>query len=318
MSLNRKGSSSDYESIPSFDANGENSKGLLDIKTRVMLGGFKGDSSDYESIASFDSGGEHTAGDNKMASKRAILTLSQLKCNSNNSSHDYETIDNFTATWSIDIDSPDSLPFVPEGAKRNKFLKIDSQGYASVLSPHEEDESWEFDCLNQDKQRSSNSHNSSVTVHNIEEVWKQQLEKGYAPLTLKKTEVPPLFSRTRSAPNAPLPTPNPQDYEVPLHLLMPVPPPPIAQKRVCLNRQTAVCVELSTPPSSSERDSILCYVQEEEDEECSGGGYTSLPSGQLAVETDTSFKMRSRVMTAPTLTFQTFISTTTDNRRVSK
>lgn len=306
-----------------------------------MLGGFKGHSSDYESIASLDFGGEH----NNMASRRAELTLSQLKCDSNNSSHDYETIDNFMAAprvRSIDeddtLDSPDSPPFIPEGAKRNKFLKIDSQGYASVLYPHEEDDTWEIDCLNQqeDNNRSSSSggrnSSSSVTVHNVEEAWRHQLEKGYAPLTLTKAEPPPLFSRTRSAPNAPLPTtpsgPHPQDYEVPLHLLMPVPPPSIAlaKKRVCLIKQPALCMELGTTPPTERDSAVLCDLLEEEDDgdderDGRGGGrHTSLPSEYLtSSEADTmaSFKRRSRVMTAPTLTFQTFISTAED-RRVSK
>lgn len=231
-----------------------------------------------------------------------------MKTTSTSSSHDYESIDNLTINASIDLDSPDSPPYIPDGATRNKLFKVDSHGYASVLYPHEEDDdSWEFDCLNQDKYRhrdSQTSNSSNVTVQNVEEAWRHQLEKGYAPLTMQQ-ESPPPFSRTRSAPNAAQvhPIPGPQDYEVPMHLMLPPPPPPmIALRRISLLKQQAAT-----------ESGPLSDVQEET---CSSGaevvnGVASVaPSAKedsmesQSAELDERF--RSRIMTAPTLSYQTF------------
>ena len=311
MSLQMKAqSSSDYESIPSFDPNNRNgprtAATLEPVRKPPMLVHLKttraNSSSDYESIPSFDMGIErYNAADGKSRVPMAHPS-SECSASSNNSSHDYETIDCFATTQSIDLDSPDSPPFIPDGAARNKFLKVDSQGYASVLYPHEEDEteSWEFDCLNQEKYRNeSTSSTSSVTVKNVEEAWRHQLVKGYAPLTLQRQPPPPIFNRTRSAPTVPtvpavptaVPTASsvqqePQDYEVPLHLMAgAIPPPPhVAMKRNSLTKQPAQ--DLRTP--AEEAAKVLTDVPEDDSED------------------EEKSEMRSRVMTAPSTSFQTF------------
>lgn len=271
-----------------------------------MLASLKGTcnstSSDYESITSLDLGGRMRRNDNVAVYANTA---------SNNSSHDYESIDNLAITARIDLDTLDSPPYIPDGATRNKLLKIDSHGYASVLYPQEEDESWEFDCLNQEKHRhrdSQSSTSSNVTVHNVEEAWRHQLEKGYAPLTMQQ-ELPPLFSRTRSAPNAAQihAKPEPQDYEVPRHLLLPPPPPPmIALRRISLLKQRA---------ATESTDGHLSDVQEEEGAARMVNGTAtpsdkedSMESASARAESDESQSemFRSRIMTAPTLSYQTF------------
>lgn len=306
----REDSNPDYETLSPYEAeNREDDDGghsALGTLRRPMLSYIKeqsnDSSSDYESISSLDLGGYIRRNDGIPTFTKTIST----------SSHDYESIDNLAITTSIDIDSPDSPPYIPDGATRNKLLKIDSEGYASVLYPHEEDESWEFDCLNQDRHEDSQpTTNSNITVNNVEEAWKHQLEKGYASLTMQQ-EPPPLFSRTRSAPHAAqaVHRPEPQDYEVPMHLMLPPPPPPmIALRRISLLKQQA----------ASAASADLSNVREEESSK--GAGKDTVDGAANTESMDTSaqaqsdqsqseiFKMRSRVMTAPTLSYQTFTVT---------
>lgn len=310
LSLDFKGrSSSDYESIPSFGASAKDTTimpSLKQLKESVSTNA----NSDYESI-DLETGDKLDERD----PKKSGLSLAQLKQNtaSNNSSHDYESID-FThisgIIESIDTESPVSSPYIPDGATRNKFLKIDSEGYASVLYPDEVDDSWEFDCLNQDKYHENSANNSSsITVENVEEAWKHQCEKGYAPLTLQR-EPPPLFSRTKSAPNsAPLPPkPEPQDYEVPFYLLPLPPPPPVAQRRSSLVKQLAICSDLDSPgkgrsgvevpEKEGSRDSKVENKQNGSDKAVLSKA-ESLEVCDLRSDRPT---MRSRVMTAPVIT----------------
>lgn len=269
-------------------------------------------SSDYESISSLDLGG---------FTRRTTDAVIYMNTTTNNSSHDYESIDNLAITTSIDTD-PDSPPYVPpDGATRNKVLKIDSHGYASVLYPHEEDESWEFDCLNQDKDQepSPSSSHSNITVHNVEEAWKHQLAKGYAPLTMQQE--PPLFSRTRSAPLVPqAPVKHePQDYEVPVHLMLPPPPPPmIALRRISLlkQQQAAAALENTDGHLSDVQEEELSKGTQREERMVNGDATTAVPSHSQEESTNAGTQahssesqrlaMRSRVMTAPTLSVQTF------------
>lgn len=318
----REGSNPDYESISPYDnesGEGNYRLGTLEGARRPNLAYIKeksaNSSSDYESISSFDL-------DAGMA-RRLELNGKHKSC-SNNSSHDYECIDSLTMPQNIDLLSPDSPPYIPDGATRNKLLKIDSQGYASVLYPQEMDDSWEFDCLNQDKQHqrhSQSSNGSSVTVFNVEAAWKHQLEKGYAPLTVQQS--PPHFSRTSSAPSTAAQCPKlpqqPQDYEVPLHLMLPPPPPPMLFRRNGLNKkQPAATRHLSDMQAANldETDGHLSDVQEEDGSKRAEmvNGNSTLPAKSLSQaqcrvsEVDESLKLRSRIMTAPTLTFQTFMA----------
>ncbi len=300
LSLNVKAqSSSDYESIPSYDPKSPKTVATLEGRKTPMLALLKANtSSDYESIQSLDLDVERYNAAAAAEGGSSGVPLRILQENpgpaSNNSSHDYETIDCFAVTQTIDLESPDSPPFIPDITMRNKFLKVDSEGYASVLFPHEEDEneSWEFDCLNQERYRnkSVSSTASSVTVKNVEEAWKHQLEKGYAPLTLQREPLPPVFSRTRSAPNT-SPMQEPQDYEVPIHLLTQAVPPPLqlAMKRISLSKQSAQ--ELSSPEAMK----VLSGVPEEATQE------------ELAQKRQQA-EMHSRVMTAPSTSFKSFKS----------
>ena len=169
--------------------------------------------------------------------------------------------------------NPDSPTSIPERTRRSKLLKVDSQGYASIL-PQEIDNSWEFDCLNQEdkdqKDDPSNDH-SSLTVHDVEDAWKLQLERGYAPLTLQRKPSPSQnlyrhvnlgqkFVRTKS---------QPQDYEVPVQALQAIPPPLIVKSE--LKRQRAIS-KGDTGNSTSSLSSIaeeerLPLKQQEEAEE---------------------------------------------------
>lgn len=314
LHLQGNDSNPDYESLSPYEAEDQedDERSVLGTLRRPTLAYIKehsnDSSSDYESISSLDLGG---------FSRRTADAVVYANVTSNNSSHDYESIDNLAITTSIDMDPSDSPP-ITDSAMRIRLLKIDSHGYASVLYPHEEDESWEFDCLNQDRDQdghqdpSPSSSHSNITVHNVEEAWKHQLAKGYAPLTMQQ-EPPPLFSRTRSAPINPhsFAKPEPLDYEVPVHLMQPPPPPPmIALRRISwLKQQQAAAASEST-------DGHLSDVQEEENSKETQGDTNTVPSRSQKNSIDAEaharsgenerLKMRSRVMTAPTLSFQTF------------
>lgn len=256
-------------------------------------------STDYESIPSIET--------TNLDGRNSRIPLGELKLASNHSSHDYESIDH-THLLNIDADSPVSPPYIPDGAARNKFLKIDSEGYASVLYPHEEDDSWEFDCLNQDKDINENQSNgnSGVTVQNVEEAWKHQLEKGYAPLTVRKQlPSPPVFSRTSSAPpcapptSSPLPSaPEPRDYEVPLHIIGAPLPPPVALRRSSLMKQLAISL---TP--GCEQEKHLGNTEGSESVKL-GMSHDSAMREALAEAHSPRPTIRSRVMTAPAITLQ--------------
>lgn len=347
-------SNPDYETLSPYEA--EN----IDDDNRSVLGSLRrpalsyirehsnnsSSNSDYESISSLDLN----------YSRRKVDAVIYANMQSIDSTHDYESIDNLAITTSIDIDSLDSPPYVPDGAARNKVLKIDSHGYASVLYPHEEDDDW-FDCLNQDRDQDDRDHldrhhdryqdrhhqerhherhqdsrsqdsrpqdrlqdspfssTSNITVHNVEEAWRHQLVKGYAPLTMQQ-EPPPLFSRTRSAPIVPLVVAQrqaePQDYEVPVHLMPPPPPPMIELRRISLLKQQQAA-------GSEGTDGHIRDVQEEEgskgavDESTVNEASSSVSQKDKSeddassqTESDDKFSMRSRIMTAPTLSFQTF------------
>lgn len=194
---------------------------------------------DYESINSFDFG--HRA------------AMKSKSCDSS----DYAHIPHVCSIEEADSDSE------PEQARpsRNKLLKIDSHGYASVLSPHHVDDSWEFDCLHQDRHRrdkdvlpssssSSSASSDKLRVRNVEEAWKHQQERGYASLTLKSypPPLPPSLNRTSSdglvsnPPSLSSHGASPQDYEVPIPR-HPLPPPPLVANRkkgIPLIRQRAV------------------------------------------------------------------------------
>lgn len=319
---NSSSSSTDYESIDNKDTSDalDRQPSLLHFKT-------DSNSSDYESISSFDMG----TGSFKKKEKAAEPSLKHSE--SIDSSHDYETIEyeldngehNYAHIPAVDdsgLESPDR-PYIPDGATRNKLLKIDSQGYASVLYPQDTDESWEFDCLNQDGRRESDlSDSSNVTVHNIEEAWKHQLAKGYAPLTMQR-EPPPSFTRTKSAPNSS--KPEPQDYEVPLQVVPP-PLPPISQRRINLAKQHAVhvCSELKSLVHADDvdkKDRNLLDIPEENgikrherNEEASPHGNkantissTSLLSVIAEDETNEKAKLRSRVMSVPAYALQNLL-----------
>jgi hypothetical protein len=321
-------SNPDYETLSPFEIeDGDDERqsvvGTLRRPTLAYIKEYSHQSSsDYESIASLDLGQGRRNAD--AAAMYANTPGSASYSSSTNCSHDYECIDNLTITATIDMD-PDSPPYIPNGATRNKHLKIDSHGYASVEYPREDD-GW-IDCLNEESdhekdqdrdldryqekhQESPFSSTNNITVHNVEEAWKHQLIKGYAPLTMQQD--PPQFGRTRSAPSpahAAAKPAEPLDYEVPVHMMMPPPPPPMIElRRISLLKQQQAAGQLS---DVQEEDNTRTTGKDEEVEI----DVTSVTSSQsqmdesvdALVQTDSDeFKMRHRVMTAPTLSFQTF------------
>ena len=244
------------------------------------------------------------------------------KSRSNQSSHDYEKLDDYLGRngsgTSHSSPSSDGARPLSDSIRRVRQLEIDSHGYALVL-PHEVDDTWEFDCLNQDRHHHANQDkyhhgNSGLTVKNVEEAWKHQLERGYAPLTLKNTPPPPIFSRTCSdksvlAKSHPQATkPHPQDYEVPLHVKsgMPLPPPPsVSQRRISLTRQQALVREETDGTNNGGRSpSQLNSVEEEKLQYEDQRGFLDSGIDDSADDVIDKRGMRGRVMTAPAITFR--------------
>ena len=258
---------------------------------------------------------------------RGRLSLPHLQDQSCDDPHDYETISSFlnegeeeedvgdgvshythvpptTKDTSVEATKSPSSRSNSRAATHAKLLKIDSEGYASVLYPHETDNTWEFDCLNQDS-TSADDNSSDMTVHNAEEAWKHQQERGYAPLTLQREPLPH-FYRTSSAPSkSSLATssakPEPQDYEVPLKVLPPLPPPPslavAGRRRTSLMRQQAI---LNSPDDSSTFLSRLSEESSQEKEKENPANSTNevTLNNSLCV-TDMDTQMRSRVKSLP-------------------
>ena len=111
-------------------------------------------------------------------------------------------------------------------AKRTKMLKIDSQGYASIVAKDSDDQS-----------ATASGVNADVTVVNADQAWEYQQQRGYAPLTLacKPATLPNVMGPRSSAgsqqsPRADLQPPAggafnrtvPCDYEVPIPRRSPV------------------------------------------------------------------------------------------------
>lgn len=239
LSLALRGvSSSDYESIPSLDTTTRErltnafGKGLtLSPVPQGSNSPQQSNSSDYESITSFG---------NRSSGRRSHPLLRDISNSNNSSLHDYETIESLQqnisssslplihhqegeeedyAHISPDIselsEEVDLLGSSLRGSTRHKLLKIDSQGYASVLLPTDVDNTWEFDCLNQ--QDTTNHQRVPVNPHFSK-------RSNTMPISLPPPPPPPpSFGRVRSDKFSTLPPPpppaEPQDYEVPMELL---------------------------------------------------------------------------------------------------
>ena len=231
--------SSDYESIPSFEASivgseqGEN-KHLFRVQNSNIfhiLDDFVSSHAschDYESISSLDYG--HKFADLKSEDVDVVHGYARIPIK-----NDIE-----------EENSPCKLPsdtHLSAAGKRNKLMKIDSHGYASVLPPEVEDGSRGIDCLHQDNRQSNTMGTSTFSskghrVRDTEEAWKHQQARGYAPLTLKTQPPtpPPLLIRTSSdgilcnSLSLVAPGSTPRDYEVPIPRLS-LPPPLAITKR---------------------------------------------------------------------------------------
>lgn len=110
---------------------------------------------------------------------------------------------------------------------RAKLLKIDSQGYATVIPADEALDSDEVDCLqfSDSEQCPINPSQMSCRDDDKNDNWREQRENGYAPLTpQRRRESSKSASRTEECredlppPSPPLST-TPQDYEVPMNIL---------------------------------------------------------------------------------------------------
>ena len=115
-------------------------------------------------------------------------------------------------------------------ATRAKLLKIDSQGYATVIPADEVLDSDEIDCLQFSDSEQCPIDPSQISCRD-DDNWREQRENGYAPLTpQRRRESSKSASRTvrddeneESKDELPPPSPplstTPQDYEVPMNIL---------------------------------------------------------------------------------------------------
>ena len=110
-------------------------------------------------------------------------------------------------------------------------MKIDSQGYATVIPADEVLDSDEVDCLQFSDNDQCPADPSQLTCRDNEDNWREQRENGYAPLTpQRRGQSSKSASRTVGddekdeckdeppPPSPPLST-TPQDYEVPMNIL---------------------------------------------------------------------------------------------------
>ncbi len=161
--------------------------------------------------------------------------------------------------------------------KRNKLMKIDSHGYASVMPPEAQDNFWESNDTQQPPVSSGMDQSPLSSrrqrVSNTEEAWKHQLERGYAPLTLKPqyhSSSAPLMNRTSSdgilsnSLSLVAPGSTPRDYEVPIPRHAPPPPLSITKRKSSspLIRQNPVF-----SPTYGHQ-TFLCDIREKEPDCC--------------------------------------------------
>ena len=121
--------------------------------------------------------------------------------------------------------------FFLHAATRAKLLKIDSQGYATVIPAGDVLDSDEVDCLQFSDGEECPINPSQLSCRD-DDNWREQRENGYAPLTPQRRRessksAAATFSkqggdedecRDEPPPSPPLST-TPQDYEVPMNIL---------------------------------------------------------------------------------------------------
>ena len=129
-------------------------------------------------------------------------------------------------------------------AKRVQLLKIDSQGYASVM-PLQDDE---IDCLTFSEKREQCTLQLELPVCSENDMWKYQQDPGYAPLVPRRES----GGSTQSQGNNIVPSAIPQDYEVPLNCLPSIEQTSRRNSHV-LTRQRALTPETSTEDDQSKR-----------------------------------------------------------------
>ena len=241
---NENSSSSDYESICSLGGTSKfKGKGLFSRDDSTI----SSSSPDYESIKILSSVNEGDIDD------RLCDDAKQENVGVNDPKPSYTCIPITEKTDEIDTNTQPTNSFSSQQARaeRIKLFNIDDHGYATVLPPAqangscEPDYSDEDDCLapspksRPTSRPTSSSPSREHTVSNVEEAWRHQLERGYAPLTLKSRPPCPLPSRDRASSDKFLsksfPVPNrrssPQDYEIPVPCNPPLPPPIVTNRK---------------------------------------------------------------------------------------
>lgn len=166
-------------------------------------------------------------------------------------------------------------------ATRAKLLKIDSQGYATVIPAGELDDD-EVDCLrfsDSDIEECPVDPSNFVCRDDEGDGWRSHRENGYAPLTPKRTKEAAKSAsileevdedRAEEEINPPSPeSTTPQDYEVPMNILQQSPNRNSSVVSPRLTRQRAVSSTSEDEPkrlSCVSRDGSNTIQREEEEE----------------------------------------------------
>lgn len=153
-------------------------------------------------------------------------------------------------------------------------MKIDSQGYATVI-PAGELDSDEIDCLQSSSDSEQPSQMEGRGDDNDDDSWRQQRENGYAPLTPQRRKESDKSAGNQEddadcqiEPPLPPPSTTPQDYEVPLNILQHSPSrnSSVASPRLIRQRST-------NSTSESEIKRLSCTSHRDDEAIVEGSGH---------------------------------------------
>ena len=173
-------------------------------------------------------------------------------------------------------------------ATRAKLLKIDSQGYATVIPADEVLDSDEVDCLQFSDSEQCPIDPSQISCRD-DDNWREQRENGYAPLTpQRRRESSKSASRTvrddeeeectdEPPPLSPPLSTTPQDYEVPMNILQQSPSrnsTVVSPARLTRQRAVSSTSEAETKRLSCVSKSSCGDVMQEREEKLENGEAT--------------------------------------------